>query len=226
MRNILLVTLLLLSLGSAKAQEAFFMEDMDIEIDISQAQYDPPVSLKKTGDFLVLKVSIENDSRVHLNRRSEIHSTLKNIVAAADKSSRIKLHSGEHPIDMSNYRIKLQQGSKRADTSTADIFVKLPLRGNDDISKLTEELRSFISGATITGRTELFPGEVGLSIVDPEQYRYELITRIAEDTKKVANIFDGAYTINGLNKKMKTRRANITEIELYLNYNFEIIPKE
>lgn len=224
MRTIVLVVSLLMTLGVAKAQEAFFMQDLSIEI--SEAQYDPPVSLKKTGDFLVLKVTIENDSREYTQRREEIYKTLNALVTAAEKTASIKLHSGEYPIDRTNYKITLEQGSKRADTSTADIFVKIPLKGNDDIPRLTEELRGFVSGVTITGRTELFPGEVGLSIVDPEQYRYELIERIAEDTKKVARIFDSTYKVSGLDKKMKTRRVSVTEIELYLNYSFEILPEE
>ena len=226
MKNTLLVATLLLSIGIATAQEAFFMDDMDMEIDVSGTQYEPPVSLKKMGDFLVLKVSVVNDSREYTQRRSEVYATLDNIVKAAAKSSRIKLHSGEYPIDKTNYKIKLKQGSKRADTSTADIFVKTPLKGDDDIPELTKELRSFVSGITMLGRTELFPGEVGLSIVDSEQYRHELIEQIAEDTKKVASIFDGAYKVSGLDKKMKTRRVSVTEIELYLNYTFEIVPKK
>jgi hypothetical protein len=225
MRRIVIVLIMLAALGATLvAQERFMMENVTVT---SEAESDPPVSIRKTGDFLVLKVGIENDSREYSQRRQEMYDTLERMVDAAARTSRIKLHSGEYPVDKNSYKIKLREGDKRADTSLADVFVKIPLKPGDDVPRLTEELRKFVLGIKVSGRTELLPGEVGLSILDPEQYRYELIEAIAKDVKKTREIFGGAndFSVFGLDKKMKVRRVSVTEVELYLGYEFQILPK-
>jgi hypothetical protein len=66
MRRIVILPILLATFGAILvAQERFLME----EIVVTESEADPPVSLKKTGDFLVLKVAIENDSREFSQRR-------------------------------------------------------------------------------------------------------------------------------------------------------------
>lgn len=225
MRSIMIVPILLATLGAAIAADERFM--MQASVEVSEVESDPPVSIKKTGDFLVLKVGMENDSREYSQRRQEIYDTLERMVDAAAKTSRIKLHSGEFPIDKNAFKIKLMEGGKRADTSSADVFVKIPLKPGDDVPQLTEELRKFVSGIKVSGRTEFLPGEVGLSILDPEQYRYELIEAIAKDIKKTGEIFGGTnnFSVSGLDKKLKVRRVSVTEVELYLAYEFKITPK-
>ncbi len=225
MKRIMIVPILLATFSATlAAQERFMMEEVAV---VSEAEADPPVSIKKTGDFLVLKVGIENDSREYSLRRQEIYDTLYRMADAAAKTSRIKLHSGEYPVDKNSYKIKLREGDKRADTSSTDIFVKIPLKAGDNVLELTEELKKFILGIKASGRTELVPGEVGLSILDPEQYRYELIAAIAKDVKKAGEIFGGTnnFQVSGLDKKMKVRRVSVTEVELYLGYEFQILPK-
>jgi hypothetical protein len=226
MRSIAIVLILLATFGLTIAADERFMMN-DLSVDVLDVEVDPPVSIKKTGDFLVLKVGIENDSREYSQRRQEIYDTLERMVDAATKSARIKLHSGEFSIEKNAYKIKLREGDKKTDTSSADVFVKIPLKPGDDVPQLTEELRKFISGIKVSGRTQFLPGEVGLSIIDPEQYRYELIDAIAKDVKKTGEIFGGTnnFAVRGLDKRLKVRRVSVTEVELYLAYEFEILPK-
>ena len=223
MRNILFLLLFLVLITPAIADERFEFSLEEISI-TGEEQYDPPISLKKTGDFLVLKVMAENDSREFSQRRDEIYTTIKRMVDEASKFNHIELHSGEHPIDEDSYKIKLLQGHSRADTSSTNLYVKIALKPDDNVYKLTDELRKFVSGIKVSGRTVLFPGEVGLSIVDPEQYRYELIKLIANDVKQVIDIFGdkSAFTIDGLDQKMGIRRVSVTEVELYFHYSFTI----
>ncbi len=55
------------------------------------------------------------------------------------------------------------------------MFIKVRLAAQDDVPKLTQELLDFVTAAEVSGRTQLSPGKVGLSVVDPEQHRYELL---------------------------------------------------
>ena len=41
----------------------------------------------------------------------------------------------------------------------------------------------------------MFPAQVGVSIVDPEKYRYELLEKIATDSRSVKRIFGEDYRI-------------------------------
>ncbi len=69
------------------------------------------------------------------------------------------------------------------------------------------------------------PGEVGLSLLNPEQYRYELLGKIADDVKQAAKIFANNYSVSGIDTKMLIRRISVTEVELYLHYRVIILPQ-
>ncbi|MDD4061852.1 MAG: hypothetical protein PHW08_14290 [Kiritimatiellae bacterium] len=215
--------------GFCFAQEAFMMEDLSVraKVDYHASRSEPPVSIKKTGDFLVLRVNVENDSRDVSLRRQEIDETVGRMIEAAAKSDRIQLHSGEHPVTRESPKLKLSEGSDRADTSSAVLYIKVPLKADDDVPGLTEELRKFVFSTTVAGRTELLPGEVGLSLLEPEQYRHELVGAIAKDVVQVASLFgeSASFTVTGLDQKMKIRRVGVTEIELYLDYGFVVSSK-
>jgi len=213
--------------GFCLAQEAFMMKEASMALDYTEPRSEPPVSIKKTGDFLVLRVDVENDSRDISLRRQEIDETVGRMIEAAAKNSRIQLHSGEHPVTRESPGLKLREGSDRADTSCAELYVKVPLKTEDNVPALTEELRTFVSSTAVAGRTELLPGEVGLSLLDPEQYRHELIGAVAKDVIKVASLFGESvsFTVTGLDQKMKIRRVGVTEVELYLDYGFVISSK-
>ena len=120
--------------------------------------------------------------------------------------------------------LALSAGEERPDSGYAYFFVKVPLKGEDDVRALTQEMQTFVSKTKPVGRTQLQPGDVGLSMVDPDQYRYELLQKIAADVAKVQEIFSGDYGLNidGLDKRIKVRRVGVTEVELYLNYEFTL----
>jgi len=188
----------------------------------------PPVSLRKTADFLVVRVRVENDSRDADQRRAEVDETLREMLRAADQGGRIQLHTGEYPITENSPVLALSADEERPDSAYAHFFVKVPLKGEDDVRALTQEMLTFVSKTKPVGRTQLRPGDVGLSMVDPEQYRYELLQKIAEDVAKVKEIFGGDFGLNidGLDKRIKVRRVGATEVELYLMYGFTMRPKE
>lgn len=139
----------------------------------------------------------------------------------------IKLHSGIHAIGADRPLLKIVDGPSRKDTSQALIFVKMPLKEGADVPKLTEELQSFVTNAKPEGRTLLFPGTVGLSVLNAEASRYELLAAIAKDLKKVGEIFSDGFhfTLAGLDQRIQVHRIGVTEVELYLNYRFSLSPK-
>ncbi len=213
-----------LACGIAFGQDEVFMMDdchASVMIDID---YDPPIALRKTGDFLVLRVKVENDSRDPEARKREMDETLLRLVKAAGLTGRFELHSGEYALTPKNHGLALSEDGSRPDTSYAHLFIKVPLAAEDDVPKLTQELQEFVTAAEVSGRTQLSPGKVGLSVVNPEQYRYELLELIAKDISRLSEIFGGAYgfEVKGLDRRLGVRRVSVTQVELYLKYSFSM----
>ena len=86
-------------------------------------------------------------------------------------------------------------------------------------------MREFISGAKKAGRTEILPlGDIGLSIIGPEQYRYEIIEKIAAENAKVSQAMnsDCEITIGGLEGRVQWERTSVSEPTLYIPYGMEV----
>ena len=129
-------------------------------------------------------------------------------------------------MSLDNYKEKLREADQRADTMFGDILLKVPISEGDDVGKLTDELRTFAAKIHVVGRTEVFPAQIGVSIVDPEKYRYELLDKIAQDLRTVKNIFGEDYriAISGLDQRISWERTNVSEVELYIDYKFMLLP--
>jgi hypothetical protein len=78
------------------------------------------------------------------------------------------------------------------------------------------------------GRTEIFTGNLGLSIRNPEKYRYEVVQAVAEDVKKLREAFGDTFEIvvSGLDARLKWERSSVSEIELFLPYRYEVFPSK
>jgi len=97
------------------------MDDIEISL-VIDSDYDPPVSLRKTGDFLVLRVKVENDSRDPEARKREIDETLLRLVKAAGLTGRFELHSGEYALTPRTGGIRSGFCTRRFSLSTGSSF--------------------------------------------------------------------------------------------------------
>lgn len=74
------------------------------------------------------------------------------------------------PIDLDADALQLLEDRQRVDTNYIDIYAKVALNPVRSSKVQIADLREFISGAKIAGRTEILPpGDTGLSIIGPEQ---------------------------------------------------------
>jgi hypothetical protein len=188
----------------------------------------PPITLRKTADFLLLQVQITNDTRDEAKRRDEIYQTVKGIISDAAKVPALEITTREMVLTLQNYQVRLEESSSKADTSSVELLFRLPLKPADDVGALTTQLRQFSKRAVVTGRTEVFPGEIGISVRTPERFRYELIGQIAQDVKKLKELFGDSFDllVKGLDQRLKWRRASVSELELYLPYSYEVLPSK
>ena len=188
----------------------------------------PAITVKKAADFLVQKIRLVNDSRNPSRRREEIIDTIAGLLKTSRRIDGIELSYGDGflvPVNINDDSLQLINDRDRIDTSFVDIFVKVRLGDPEDTKARIGELRRFIRAGSKTGRTEIDAlGDVGLSIVGPEQYRYEILAKITEENQKIRDIVgeDCKITIGGLEGRVDWERTGVGELTLYIPYGTEI----
>jgi len=129
------------------------------------------------------------------------------------------------PVTKDNHKVPLEK-STRPDTTSTELYVKMALGEKDDVEKSIDELNAFIKSARVSGRTEIEPtGTVGLSLVMPEKYRYEIIARITEDAQrlqKAVALQQCKVEISGLSNRVSWQRTEISQLTLYIPYQIQI----
>ena len=188
----------------------------------------PAIVLRRRADFLVQRVLLTNDTRAGDARIRELQQTIRDMVSDAAKKPGIALSYGEEfliPISTNATEVVLFPGGKRPDTTCASIFVKMALGEKDDVTAAISSLKAFIKKARISGRTEIeLAGDVGLSLVKPEKYRYEIISKITADAKKLKEAVDAKCRIqlSGLANRVSWQRSDVSELTLYIPYQIQL----
>jgi hypothetical protein len=188
----------------------------------------PAVVLQRRGDFLVQRIRLTNDTRAEDARIKELQQTISDMVREASRKPGVALSYGDEfliPISASAAEVELGEGGKRPDTSWASVYVKMALGEKDDVPAAIKNLTSFIKKAKISGRTEIeLEGDVGLSLVTPEKYRYEIIGKITEDAKKLRAAVGEKCRIemSGLSNRVSWQRSDVSELTLYIPYQVQL----
>lgn len=213
-----------------------FAQEQGLEIVVTGSRitdYDemPAVTIKKDADFLVQEIRLINDSRSPELRKTEIIESINNLLISSKKIKGIELSYGEGfltPVNLNDDSLQLIESRKRVDTNYVDIFVKVALNKKRSSKEQIAELRSFISNAKPVSRTEIeIEGDIGLTIVDPEQYRYSILKKINAENSKVKSIVGGSCEIKimGLESRVMWERSSISELTLYIPYETDLTCK-
>lgn len=221
-----LIAVLLLTLINTLFAEDEVILLSPFEVASSADRGSPPITVKKTGDFLLLAVHLTNDTRDPDKRRGEVYDTIKTIITASATIPKMEISSVEMVLNSQNYQVRLQESQGKADTSSVELYLKLPLAAGEDVGALSNKLRVFAQALHIVGRTEIFPGEIGISVKNPERFRYEVIAKLAEDVKKMRELFGDSFEIvvKGLDQRLKWQRSSVSELEFYIPYTYEVFP--
>lgn len=188
----------------------------------------PAIVLERRADFLVQRITLTNDTRAEEGRIRELQQTIRDMVSDAAKRPGIALSHGDEfliPISTGAVEVVLSSEGDRADTSSTSIYVKMALKPADNVPAAIASLRNFIKKARLSGRTEIEPeGDVGLSLVTPEKYRYEIIGKITEDAKRLREAVGPQckVQISGLSNRVSWQRSDVSELTLYIPYQVEL----
>ncbi len=188
----------------------------------------PAVVLQRRADFLVQSIRLTNDTRSGDARIKELQQTIRDMVSDAAKKPGIALSFGEEfliPISATATEVVFVPGGNRPDTSSTSIYVKMALGEKDDVPASIAALKAFIKKARISGRTEIdSEGDVGLSLVTPEKYRYDIISKITDDAKKLKAAVGAKCRIelSGLANRVSWQRSDVSELTLYIPYQIQL----
>lgn len=229
----IIATSLFLACTAIQAQDDSVEEVIVSGIMETDGYYEmPAVTLKKQGDFLVQEVKIINDSREKGMREKEIRESLQALAESAAKQGNLQLAYGEEflrTLDPKDKSLVFSQDKSRADTSYLYFSVKLKINSNKPAGEQEASLEKFIKSAKKVGRTELdINGEIDLSIVNPEKYRYEVIQKIAEENNRLRQAIGENCDIelDGISNRVKWQRSGIIELVIYIPYRTQLICKK
>lgn len=229
MKTIKLGFLFGLVVSVASAQETVLEEIVVSGSRIDVDYYEmPAVTISRKADFLVQNIRLVNDSRSPDLRKAEIIDTIENLIRRSKSMEGMALSYGQgflEPINLDDESLQLLEDRQRIDTSYIDIYAKVALRPERSSKAQIADLRDFIAGAKKAGRTEILPlGDIGLSIVGPEQYRYQIIEKIAAENARISQAMSGdcEITIGGLEGRVQWERTGVSDLTLYISYGLEV----
>lgn len=232
MKGFLLSILLALPLGLGTFVPAMAQSDEIVVTGSRIVEEGKDVFLEKQGDYLLLPVTLVNDSRDHPTRMRELDSTLDSILTAAKRDPSIELslvneNDFVRPLTRNAFKAGITPGS-RPDTSIAYLQVKtgIPAQVSDSY-KLARKLAVFAESVKGTGRTEIIAGdEVQVSVQDPYQYRDELRKKVLADIKSTVDALGADYRVivHGMDNPMQWARSGDLKLAFYMNFSYEIIP--
>lgn len=181
---------------------------------------------------MLLEVVIENDSRELSTRLKEIEQTIGNMTREAKKHPDITLSLvGENNfvrlLTLQSFKSGVKLGN-RPDTSLARLKVKTNIPTNvADSYKLARKLAEFVENIEEVGRTEINSyGDVAVSVVNPYQYRAELVRMILKDVNATTSALGTDYKVilKGMDKGIYWTRSGDLNLAFYMNYSYEILP--
>lgn len=228
-----ILTLLIAAFGLAGASTTCLAQSGEIVVTGSRISGEdylriPAITIEKRADFLVQQIRLTNDTRAADARRKELYQTVRDLLSDAAKKPGMALGYGDEfliPITSESYEIPLSSTGQRPDTSSTELYVKVALAADDDVAKALAALSSFIAKARVTGRTEVQPlDDVALSIVNPERFRYEIITQIQQDAKKLQSTVGPQcrVSLSGLSSRVSWQRSDISQLTLYIPYEISL----
>jgi hypothetical protein len=186
------------------------------------------IGLRRTADSAVQQVQITSDSRDEDMRKREIHAMLESAINRASGAG-VELVTGDFdlvPLTLSSYKDLIFGKGNRPDTSNVSFYVKAKLTGSTGSAQ--SRIDSFIKGVPPSGRSLMEKqGDLTLTIINPDQYRDQIIKLVAAESLKYAGYFGGDYgvQVTGLNEQLSWAQASGTEVFLYIPYRFIIAPK-
>ncbi|WP_296816891.1 hypothetical protein [Brevundimonas sp.] len=193
----------------------------------------PAVTVPRRADNLIVQVRVVNDTRDATERRRELIQTLRDMARAAGRQGDIDLSVQENGqlVPFTEEMIgtlTLGVDGSRADTSATSFIVKTPIRPGDTLDSASGRIEAFVGGINGTGRTLVtITGGWQLSIVNPSQYRPQVLAAIATNARETSTAFGDGYAVNvdGMANPLTWIQSGPLELALFIPYTMTVTPR-
>jgi hypothetical protein len=188
----------------------------------------PHLSMTKRADHVFTQVRVTCDTRDLSQRKSELKTTLRNMMrtAAGTPTISLGLRQDDLIIEMNESNFdELIEPDTRTDTSKVDVVVKSAVSQGDSFNDATHRIEAFITKVPKEGRTEILrQGRWDLTIVGPEQYRDPLVAMITADARKISDGFGPGYgvTLEGLEHQVVWYQRGPLDLALFIPYRLKV----
>lgn len=187
-----------------------------------ESYYSPTVAvtLTKQADYVSMTLVIVNEQRDPVERATELKKTQNTIVNEAQKQKGIEILQGSLSLSAT--------AGKWLDSRTSQVQVKVltKLDKDTDVYDCVKRIRQFIASIKWPDECNYSLGEIQLAIKEPDQYRSEILKKIAEDFKyiKSSMSFAGKIIISGLENTVQIQQVDDKNVQLYIPYTmtFEV----
>lgn len=181
----------------------------------------PIINLRRTADYAVASVRVAGDARDMATRRADLRATVRAMIARAGGAG-VELATGDYVLErLTADRVEELplSGDGRPDTDVTGFLVKVRLTAGMTIEGAKAQIDRFVAATPRTGRTQVTVlGGPTLSVVNPDQYRAQIIALIAADAAATTALFGPRYGVDvaGLDRPVEWARAGPTEVFLFL----------
>lgn len=189
------------------------------------------IGLRRPADNAVQQVWIVSDSRDADMRCKEVLDMLDAAMTRAGGAG-VSLVDGDYellPITRADYTCKSMGGAGRPDTSQISFYVKAPVvMGATGGTAPEKRIAAYVKSVPVSGRSLMEArGGLTLTIINPDQYRDEVVKLVAEQSLRYASYFGPDYgvEVGGLNEELSWTQVSETEVFLYIPYRFAVRPK-
>jgi hypothetical protein len=190
----------------------------------------PVVGLRRRADAGVMSVYVTSDTRDAAERTKEIYTVMEAVIDRAAAAG-IQLVVGNVPlrtITRANYKNLPVVWAGRLDTGKIEFMLKAPLESSAFATRM--KLAEFIKSVKGAGRgtfetgASIYPADINLTVVNPDQYRDAVIRLVADDARKQAAVFgpDFTPTVAGIDGPVAWSQVSSTDVFLYLPYSYSI----
>jgi len=221
-----------------------FAQDEEEAIVVTGARYReryedfavPHVSVMRRADFAAMPLTISSDTREANARREELRQALRNLAGRAgsavtlgilDESDEEDGETRVHPFSV-ELAMSLLRAGARPDTSQITIITRTAVRPGDTRDTIEERLDDFRASMTRTGRVEAWGDDLDLIVLNPAQYRGQIIAAITADSGAISSALGSAYgaRLEGLENPIAWKRAGDLELRLFIPYRMIILPRD
>ena len=210
----------------------------------------PVIGLKRIADSAVRTIEIVSDSREEAMRKREVQAMLLDAIDRAKRDG-FSLVTGQFElveVTRANWQDQFPALAGKEDSTgddeddddddngkaapafedsagTATVHLKVKTKLEGSIGSAQLKINAFVKSVPATGRSQIRQkGALALTIINPEQYRDEIYSRIATGSKHAVTFYGPEYglDVTGLDKSIAWKQVSNTEVFLYIPYEFAV----